>query len=124
MPTRWRGRLWGLCIGNGLAISKAAFSTHLIRARTAIDEGRYPPDVLAALERDVEDTLPTLKLYQKGGVMHDDLVDVLLAYIGYQASETMERPRYVSHVSRVTRCAMSDCLIGKPSGLACPAAML
>lgn len=95
MPVRWRGRLWGLCIGNGLAVSKASFATHLARARSALENGKYPPELVTALEQDVIDTLPTLKLFQKDGVMHDDLFDVLLAYVSYQASETLQPPRYV-----------------------------
>ncbi|ORY82308.1 rab-GTPase-TBC domain-domain-containing protein [Leucosporidium creatinivorum] len=104
MPVRWRGRLWGLCVGNGLAVSKGSYSGHLDKARKAVGEGRWE-EVVERLERDVEETLPTLKLFQKGGVMHDELVDVLLAYTMYASSVSLRPPRY-------------------PVGIACPAAML
>ncbi|KAK4050113.1 hypothetical protein OIV83_003684 [Microbotryomycetes sp. JL201] len=104
MPTRYRGRLWGLCIGNGLAISKATLAGHVERARKAIAAGKYPQNELDKLLDDVQSTLPTLKLFQKDGVMHDDLVDVLLAFTVFEAGATGE-VRY-------------------PAGLACPGAML
>lgn len=97
MPVRWRGRLWSLVIGNSLSLAKHSFAGHLARAKKMLSEGTYGKDVLEALEKDVEQTLPTLKLFQSGGVMHEDLVDLLLAYTVY-ASET---PRYVSSTSTV-----------------------
>ncbi|KAK4058330.1 hypothetical protein OIO90_000487 [Microbotryomycetes sp. JL221] len=104
MPTRYRGRLWGLCIGNGLAISKTTLHGHVERARKAVNESKYPQAELEKLERDVQETLPTLKLFQKDGVMHDDLVDILLAFTVFQAGLTGQ-VRY-------------------PIGLACPGALL
>jgi TBC1 domain family member 14 len=96
MPVRWRGRLWGLCIGNGLAVSKGSYAGHLGRARKGVEqEQRSWAEVMERLEKDVEDTLPTLKLFQKGGVMHEELVDVLLAYTAYAASLDLRAPRYV-----------------------------
>jgi hypothetical protein len=92
MPVRWRGRLWGLCVGNGLAVSKNSFTGHLARARKGVEDGSFPVEVMKQLEDDVERTLPTLKLFQKGGVMHEELVDLLLAYTVY----ANEQPRYVS----------------------------
>ncbi|KAM0754750.1 hypothetical protein T439DRAFT_284256 [Meredithblackwellia eburnea MCA 4105] len=81
MPVRYRGRLWGLCVGNGLAVSKSAFTASLARAKKLVELGKYPEEELVAMHEDVSDTLPTLKLFQKdGGVMHDELVDIILAY--------------------------------------------
>ncbi|KAM0788192.1 hypothetical protein ACM66B_001351 [Microbotryomycetes sp. NB124-2] len=104
MPTRYRGRLWGLCIGNGLAISKMTLASHVERARRAVADKKFPADELEKLLQDVQVTLPTLKLFQKDGVMHDDLVDILLAYTVWEAGATGQ-VRY-------------------PIGLACPGAML
>ena len=92
MPVRWRGRLWGMTVGNGLAVSRSAYGTALARAKVGIDEGRYPGSVMDQLLEEVEETLPALKMFQKGGVMHDDLVDVLLAYSVYGTGA----PRHVS----------------------------
>lgn len=90
MPVRFRGRLWGMCIGNGLALSRSAYGATLSRAKKGVSEGRYPEEVMSALLKDVEQTLPKTKLFQKDGVMHDDLVDLLLAYSIYDGE-----PRYV-----------------------------
>jgi hypothetical protein len=92
MPVRWRGRLWGMSVGNGLAVSRSAYGTARARAKTGIEEGRYPEGVMEQLLEEVQETLPALKMFQKGGVMHDDLVDVLLAYSVYGSGP----PRHVS----------------------------
>lgn len=62
-----------------------------------MSEGRLA-ELMESLEADVEDTLPTLKLFQKGGVMHDELVDVLLAYAMYAATADggLRPPKHVS----------------------------
>ncbi|GAA6009353.1 hypothetical protein JCM11491_004287 [Sporobolomyces phaffii] len=103
MPVRFRGRLWSLCIGNGLAISKNAYAAALARAKTGLEQGRE--DLVRfkeEAEEDMENVLPTLKLFQKrGGVMHEDLVDLLLAWSVHDQST----PRY-------------------PRGLAYPASLL
>ncbi|GAA6002018.1 hypothetical protein JCM10207_003040 [Rhodosporidiobolus poonsookiae] len=100
MPVRWRGRLWGMAIGNGLAVPKTAFAQAQTRVRKAVEEGRLE-EVRKEAEEDVERTLPTLKLFQRGGVMHEELMDLLLAWSTYEKI----KPRY-------------------PRGLAYPAALL
>ncbi|GAA5967494.1 hypothetical protein JCM11641_000566 [Rhodosporidiobolus odoratus] len=100
MPVRHRGRLWALAIGNGLAVPKSAFGVSQETAKRLEDEGRLE-EVRRAAEEDVEGTLPTLKLFQKGGVMHDELMELLLVWSVYEKS----KPRY-------------------PKGLAYPAALL
>ncbi|BGP14683.1 hypothetical protein JCM10213_006237 [Rhodosporidiobolus nylandii] len=100
MPLRWRGRLWALAIGNGLAVPKSAFATAQKRARKAEEDGRLD-EVRRLAEEDTEGTLPTLKLFQSGGVMHEELMELLLAWSVYEK----DVPRY-------------------PRGLAYPAALL
>ncbi|KAI5481595.1 TBC domain protein, Rab GTPase activator [Pseudohyphozyma bogoriensis] len=96
MPVRWRGRMWGLCIGNGLAVGKTAYASALARAQKGIDDGQYPLGEKEKMEHDVEDTLPDLKLFQKdGGVMHEDLMGVLLAYSVHAGGQ----PRYPEGLS-------------------------
>lgn len=94
MPVRFRGRLWSLCIGNGLAVSKNAYSSALGKAKKALEEGREDVGrVKRDAEEEMERTLPTLKLFQKGGVMHEDLLDLLLAW---SVHDPLTPPRYVS----------------------------
>ncbi|GAA5867277.1 hypothetical protein JCM1840_005006 [Sporobolomyces johnsonii] len=102
MPVRFRGRLWAMCIGNGLAVSKSAYFQALERAKRGLEEGRKEMRrVQEEAEEDSQRTLPTLKLFQRGGVMHEDLMDLLLAWSVYEKVS----PRY-------------------PQGLAYPAALL
>ncbi|GAA6062720.1 hypothetical protein JCM10212_002271 [Sporobolomyces blumeae] len=102
MPVRFRGRLWSMCIGNGLAVSKGAYGAALGRARKGLEVGNEDLErVVAEAEEDAERTLPTLKLFQKDGVMHDDLIDLLLAW----SVHDKPKPRY-------------------PRGLAYPASLL
>jgi hypothetical protein len=90
MPVRWRGRLWALAIGNGLAVPKSAYGNALAKVKRGLEEG-WMEGVKEEAEEDVEGTLPALKLFQKGGVMHEELVDLLLAWSVYEKAE----PRYV-----------------------------
>ena len=92
MPVRWRGRLWGMCVGNGLAVGKGSYANCLKKAQGALEEGSYDLEVLKAIEKGVEETMPMLKLFQKGGAMHDDLKDLLLAYSVFGDGN----PHYVS----------------------------
>ncbi|GAA6055176.1 hypothetical protein JCM3770_002220 [Rhodotorula araucariae] len=100
MPTRWRGRLWAMCIGNGLAVSKGAFATARERAERMRRSGTLQ-EVERRARQDVERTLPALKLFQEGRVMHDDLMELLVAWTVYEKAT----PQY-------------------PEGLAFPAALL
>ncbi|BGP38718.1 hypothetical protein JCM10450v2_002668 [Rhodotorula kratochvilovae] len=100
MPTRWRGRLWAMCIGNGLAVSKGAFGAAGERAARLRREGALH-EVERRAKEDVERTLPALKLFQEGRVMHDDLVELVVAWSVHEKAI----PRY-------------------PEGLAFPAALL
>ncbi|KAG0667572.1 hypothetical protein C6P46_000108 [Rhodotorula mucilaginosa] len=89
MPVRWRGRLWSMCIGNGLAMPKTAFARATDRAQHLRREGKLV-EVEAAAKEDVKRTLPALKLFQEDRVMHDDLMELLLAWSVYE----QRTPRY------------------------------
>lgn len=89
MPVRWRGRLWSMCIGNGLAMPKTAFARATDRAQHLRREGQLV-EVEAAAKEDVKRTLPALKLFQENRVMHDDLMELLLAWSVYE----QRTPRY------------------------------
>ncbi|GAA5946353.1 hypothetical protein JCM3765_000211 [Sporobolomyces pararoseus] len=83
MPVRFRGRLYSLCIGNSLAISKNHFSNCLERAKKGLEQGNSEKLIKFKLdaEEEMENVLKGLKLFQKkGGVMHQDLLDLLLAW--------------------------------------------
>ncbi|GAA5906200.1 uncharacterized protein JCM6883_005474 [Sporobolomyces salmoneus] len=90
MPVRFRGRLWSLCIGNGLAIPKNSYAISLQRAKKGLEGGNERlEEFRREAEEEMENVLPSLKLFQKkGGVMHDDLLDLLLAW----AVHDLDRP--------------------------------
>lgn len=135
MPVRFRGRLWSLCIGNGLAISKNQYALCLQRARDLLEvEGAVDREgttgagggddeantrrVEASARRrqelvefrdaarlEMQHVLPTLKLFQKGGVMHQDLLDLLLAWAVHNTDHDRQRqlPGYVSDPSSLPK---------------------
>ncbi|BGP23514.1 TBC1 domain family member 14 [Rhodotorula toruloides] len=79
MPVRWRGRLWAMCIGNGLAVGKNELSKASERVGALREAGEFA-EVEREAKEDVERVLPALKLFQEGRVMHEDLMEVLLAW--------------------------------------------
>lgn len=96
MPVRWRGRLWGMCVGNALAVGKGSYANCLKKVKESLELESYSTEVMEAIESDVKETMPMLKLFQEGGAMHDDLKDLLLAYSVFGEGA----PRYVSPVTR------------------------
>lgn len=83
MPVKRRGQLWGLCIGNNLALGKGTFGIALKRAQKAIEDGRYPLKEKEAMEEEVRGTMRKLKLFQEGGALHQELIEILLAYTAW-----------------------------------------
>lgn len=97
MPVRFRGRLWGMTIGNGLAIGKTSFTTSLARANALMEAGSYPEAVMSRLDTDISETMPLLRLFQKGGVLHEDLRNLLLAYSVFTDGKNPQYPSGVSY---------------------------
>lgn len=64
-----------------------AFKMYLSRAKKAIDSGRFPQDTLEVIERDMDRTLPQLKLFIPGSPMRDDLREVLCAWVVYRSDD-------------------------------------
>ncbi|PWZ00224.1 hypothetical protein BCV70DRAFT_200376 [Testicularia cyperi] len=95
-PPSIRGRVWALAIGNPLMlprnlldqIEKKAASS---KAGASGSESIIPPSVLDAIDLDVEDTLPSLKLFQQaGGPLHDDLVRICRAFVLVRMDQVAE----------------------------------
>lgn len=98
MPVLHRGRLWNLCIGNALGLGKGAYSQVSAIALRVVAEGGFTDADRRRMDDDVAETLPVLKMFQLGGVMHDDLVDLLVAFSIYGPGET-HYPDGVSYVA-------------------------
>jgi hypothetical protein len=91
---RSRGVVWAQAIGNELGLSATSFRAALSRAREVeerVKSGRGDAeDVKRAkwfeqIRRDArERTLKDLRIFQQGGPLHQDLIDVLSAYAMYR----------------------------------------
>ncbi|KAI9683333.1 MAG: hypothetical protein M1829_005403 [Trizodia sp. TS-e1964] len=95
---RSRGTVWQRAIGNELALTHASYPLALKRAKAIeaelerdvadgiVDERRKrQSEWFKAIRRDVKETYPELKIFQHGGPLHTDLVDVCMAYAFYRS---------------------------------------
>lgn len=82
-PPSIRGRVWALAIGNPLMLPRNLLDQTLKRANTNGDslETVIPPNVLDEIDEDVQDTLPSLKLFQESGPLHSDLLLICKAFV-------------------------------------------
>lgn len=107
MPVKRRGQLWGLCIGNNLALGKGTFGIALKRAQKAIEDGRYPLKEKEAMEEEVRGTMRKLKLFQEGGALHQELIEILLAYTAW-SPEGRGYPKGISYPAALLLLNMSQ----------------
>ena len=85
--------VWGKAIGNELALTEATYSKALQRAKDTeaqiaqLRTGDSSKEMawFDAISRDVKVTFPDLNIFQPGGPLHNDLVDVLMAYSMYRS---------------------------------------
>ena len=99
-----RARVWQKAIGNELALTETTYTKALQRAQDA--ESRIPKNNGAvsskeeawfdAIRRDVKATFPELNIFQPGGPLHDDLVNVLMAYSMYRSDVGYSHGTHVS----------------------------
>jgi len=120
MPPRYRANLWSACIGNGLMVGKSSYVKSLALANSMISSSRFPLDKLDLLEKDVEITMPQLKLFQTEGPMHDDLRNLCLAYSVFWK----EKPNYVGASNHWLPCSKTDYVRKQSHGISFIAAML
>lgn len=108
-PPALRGKAWQLAIGNAQMLARNLCQTTKTRVADLKRSGNWPPtnplcngeqrveiDVESAMEQDIDRTLPSLKLFQhEGGVMYDDLREVLdcLVLIRSDQAEELARER-------------------------------
>uniref|UniRef100_V5GG18 Rab-GAP TBC domain-containing protein n=1 Tax=Kalmanozyma brasiliensis (strain GHG001) TaxID=1365824 RepID=V5GG18_KALBG len=79
VPPSIRGRVWALAIGNPLMLSRSLLEQ--TERKAAGSESIIPRRVLDQIEEDVEETLPSLRLFQANGPLHDDLVRICRAFV-------------------------------------------
>lgn len=64
------------------------YKTCSIRAKRALSAGNFPADALSEIEADVQNTLPNLHIFDAThGPMHQDLKDVLYAWVVARSDE-------------------------------------
>ncbi|WWD20397.1 hypothetical protein CI109_104873 [Kwoniella shandongensis] len=99
IPSHLRGKAWGLAIGNPLAASKDAYRMYASRAKKAIESGRFPQETLERIEKDLDETLVTLKLFGRGSPVRDDLKEMLCAWVVYRSDEGLGYAPYINLVA-------------------------
>lgn len=93
MAPKSRAQVWQKAIGNELALTEVTYKKALQRAKDVETRLAKPrKEDLAkekawfdAIQRDVRVAFPELKIFQSGGPLHGDLVDVLMAYSVYRS---------------------------------------
>lgn len=85
VPPRDRGRIWSLSIGNALACGRETYTIALDRARKAFSSSDgNAANIAQVIEADIDETLTSLSIFQKGGPYHEDLRDLLHAFTFYR----------------------------------------
>lgn len=101
---RSRARVWEKAIGNDLAVTEVTFTKALQRAKDMeIRIAQARPDEhfketawFKAIRRDIKLVFPELKIFQPGGPLYDDLVNVLMAYSMYRSDVGYSHGTHVS----------------------------
>ncbi|WVW86820.1 hypothetical protein I302_108875 [Kwoniella bestiolae CBS 10118] len=99
VPTHLRGLAWSKAIGNPLAVSKDAYRTYVTRSEKAQKSGRFPQEILHQMEQDMDNTLPTLRMFHRGSPLRDDLKELLCAWVVYRSDDGLGYAPYISHLS-------------------------
>jgi hypothetical protein len=72
---------------------------YVTRARKSLESGRFPTKILEQLEIDIDQTLPTLKLFTHGSPVRADLKEMICAWVVYRSDDGLG---YVSiHLTRI-----------------------
>lgn len=82
--------------GTGRMLMPDAYNMYLKRAKRAIDNGRFPPDIQNQMEEDLDNTLPILHVFQKGSPVRDDLRDLVSAWVVYRSDEGLGYAPYIT----------------------------
>ncbi|KAL1919780.1 uncharacterized protein VTP21DRAFT_1711 [Calcarisporiella thermophila] len=94
IPPRIRGKVWILCIGNGLKLTKEHFKIYLegektSSARTSEESSASTIDqkqqIYRLVDEDILRTLPSLCLYQPDGPLYETIKSVLKAHASYRS---------------------------------------
>ena len=99
-----RAQVWRKAIGNDLALTEVTYQKARQRAKDvelqhtkAGQEGLNKEKAwFNAIQRDVRVAFPELKIFQSGGPLHGDLVDVLMAYSMYRSDVGYSHGTHVS----------------------------
>lgn len=98
-----RGEVWQRAVGNDLALTDESYRKALRRAKevdTVTTAGNANNERekqwFKAIRRDIKTTFPDLKIFQPGGPLSDDLVDVLMAYSMYRSDVGYSHGTHVS----------------------------
>ncbi|KAF5311873.1 hypothetical protein D9619_002799 [Psilocybe cf. subviscida] len=108
IPEKLRAQLWQQAVGNDLALSKDNYRSCLSRAKRALNNGSFPQASLDLMERDIDTTLPQLHIFMKEtGPLHDDLKDILYAWVVARSDEGMGYTMGASKIAAMLLINMS-----------------
>lgn len=69
---------------------------YLKRSQRALEHGRFPQDILEQLEQDLDHTLNTLHIFQRGSPMRDELKELICAWVVYRSDESLGYAPYIN----------------------------
>ncbi|GMK56512.1 hypothetical protein CspeluHIS016_0303520 [Cutaneotrichosporon spelunceum] len=96
IPSHLRGKAWAMAIGNPLAMHKDAYNGYLRRAQRALENGRFPVDILEQIEVDLDETLPILHVFQRGSPVRDELQELICAWVVYRSDSGRGYAPYIT----------------------------
>lgn len=87
---------------------KDNYRSCLSRAKRALNNGSFPQASLDLMERDIDTTLPQLHIFMKEtGPLHDDLKDILYAWVVARSDEGMGYTMGASKIAAMLLINMS-----------------
>lgn len=92
VPQPLRAPLWARACGNNLMLPHDLFERASKAAQRALDDGMVPDQLRDAVDADMRQTLPSLRLFDHPNApMWQDLHDVLYAHVYVRADEACQR---------------------------------
>ncbi|WFC99542.1 hypothetical protein MYAM1_002287 [Malassezia yamatoensis] len=92
IPQTLRARLWPRAVGNNLMLPHDLFQRACKEAANAKKQNAIPAPLCQEIDQEIANTLPSLGLFHcEGAPLHQDLKNVLYAYVILRADEASQR---------------------------------
>ncbi|WFD44075.1 hypothetical protein MPSI1_002740 [Malassezia psittaci] len=121
IPQTLRARLWPRAVGNNLMLPHDLFQRACKEAANAKKQNAIPASLCQKIDQEIAETLPSLGLFHcEGAPLHEDLKNVLYAYVTLRADEACQR----LNEGTMDMAALDELFLLYVPGSACLAAML